>query len=132
MDYPKLNLRVLPGTYAICSSPPGSSIPGWAQDLSTVSITRTEKELTIVCEESHVTGDCRMDGNWRCIKIQGSFDLNEVGVLASISGPLAEEKISIYVISTFDTDYVLVPGKHIANAVSALSQAGHTLVDSQK
>ncbi len=71
-----------------------------------------------------------MDRNWMCIKVDGSFDLDAVGVLAGISGPLAEEKISIYVVSTFDTDYILVHGKDLAAAVSTLSKAGHTFADS--
>ncbi len=130
MDYPILKLRILPQTYAICSFPPEHAIPGWAQSLSIVSITRTPEELTIVCEEDRASGDCRMDRNWRCIKVDGSFDLDAVGVLAGISGPLAGEKISIYVVSTFDTDYIPAHGEHLARAVSTLSKAGHTLVDS--
>ncbi len=132
MEYPQLELRILPQAYAICSFPRESTIPDWAQSLSIISITRTPEELTIVCEEGHVTGGCRMDQDWKCIRVEGSLDLDAVGVLASISGPLAQERISIYVVSTFDTDYILVRGKKIAKAVSALSKAGHTFVDSHR
>ena len=110
MDHPRLTLRILPQTYAICSFPPECPIPDWAQDLSIVSITRTSKQLTIVCEQDHVTDDCSVNRDWKCIQIEGSFDLDAVGVLTAISVPLAREGISIYVVSTFDTDYILVPG----------------------
>ena len=129
MDFPKLRLRVMPQVYAICSFPPDAILPDWAHCSSILSITKTPKEITLVCEEDHVPGECQKSENFKCIKVEGSFDLDAVGVLASIAGPLAQNRISLYVISTYDTDYVLIHAKNIDKAVSCLDKLGHTFMD---
>ena len=108
MKFPKLRLRVLPQVYAICSFSPDATFSEWTHNPSILSITKTPQETTLVCEENRVPGECTKSGNWKCIKVEGSFDLDAVGVLASIAGPLAQNKISLYVISTYDTDYILI------------------------
>lgn len=128
LNLPKLRLCVLPENYAICSFPPDASLPEWADRPSIFSVTKTPKEITIVCEESHVPGECQKSENWKCIKIEGCFDLDVVGVLASITEPLAQNKISLYVISTFDTDYVLIHANDMDKAISCLSEFGHSFV----
>ncbi|MFC1633924.1 ACT domain-containing protein [Planctomycetota bacterium] len=129
MNFPKLRLRVLPKVYAICSFDPDAAFPGWTHRSSILSITKTPKEITLVCEENHVPGECKKSEHWKCIKVEGRFDLDAVGVLASIAGPLAQNKISLYVISTYDTDYVLIQTKNIDKAMSCLDKFGHTFID---
>jgi len=129
MNYPKLELSLLPRTYAICSFPPDCALPELGNISSILSITKTSKETTIVCDENRIPGDCHKSENFKCIKVEGSFDLDAIGVIAGISKPLAQSKISIFVVSTYDTDYVLIHAKDIDMAVSCLTGFGHTFVD---
>ena len=119
----------MPENYAICSFDPETTSPDWTDRSSIFSITKTSKEITIVCEEDLVPGACKKNENWKCVKVEGHFDLNATGVLASLAGPLAQNKISLYVISTYDTDYVLIHAQNIDKAVSCLCEYGHTFVN---
>jgi hypothetical protein len=119
-------LSILPDSYAIVGLSPGSEIPGWATKGSFFSVTRTPDELSIVVDESLVPPSIQSQGGWRVMRVHGPFVLAEVGVLASLAGPLAAAKISSFVISTFDTDYLLVANENLAPAVSTLERAGHT------
>ncbi|MBN2314406.1 MAG: ACT domain-containing protein [Sedimentisphaerales bacterium] len=127
-NLPKLRLRVLHEVFAICSFPPDATLPDWADRPSIFSITKTPKEITIVCEESHVPGKCKKSENWKCIKVEGNFALDAGGVLAGIAGPLAQNEISLYVISTYDTDYVLIHADDLDRTVSCLSEFGHSFI----
>ncbi len=122
-----LNLSLLKERYGICVLPNTAQIPDWALTESLVSITRTKKELTIVCRQDVIPSQCQSDLNWRCFRVDGSFDLNQIGVISSLSSPLAEAKISIYVISTFNTDYFLVQEEKVEQTISILSGCGHTI-----
>src|SRR5512147_2215470 len=124
-----LTLSVLPETLAICRLAREASVPSWAGDgIATggfVSITRTRDELSIVCNERDVPPGVKADRGWRALKIEGPLDLALTGVLASIALPLAEARINIFAISTFDTDYVLVKGDRLAGTITVLRSAGH-------
>src|SRR5210317_1705199 len=100
MKQRQLQLSLLEDKYAICTLPNTAPIPDWAAAQSLASITRTEKELTIVCRPEILPSQYQSGLKWRCFKIAGSFDLNQIGVISSISSPLADAGISIYVIST--------------------------------
>lgn len=119
-------LSLLPETFAIVGLRPAAVVPGWAMQGSFFSVTRTPDELSIVAEESRVPADIQSQGGWRVMKVHGPFVLSEVGVLASLAGPLAAAKISAFVVSTFDTDYLLVANENLAPAISTLERAGHT------
>jgi hypothetical protein len=119
-------LSILPETFAIVGLSPGTSIPGWATQGSFFSVTRTPDELSIVVDENLVPAGVQSQGGWRVMKVHGPFVLAEVGVLASLAGPLAAAKISAFVVSTFDTDYLLVANENLAPAISTLERAGHT------
>ena len=86
---------------------------------------RTPLELSIVCAAAFVPGDVRSEKGWRCLSVAGPIAFEETGVLSSVAAPLAEAGIGIFAISTFDTDYVLVPGRRLADAVRALAAARH-------
>lgn len=128
MQKRKLKLSLLKDFYGICKLPCDSSIPDWAQKGSLYSITRTEKELTIVCPQGSIPMDIEYDGNWRGFRIDGSFDFSQIGVISCLAGPLARAGISIYVISTYDTDYVLVKEKNVEQAVTVLTDEGHLII----
>jgi len=127
MSQRQLKLSLLKDKYAICTLPNTAPIPDWALTETPVSITRTDKELTIVCAQDIIPLELQCDFNWRCFKIDGSFDLNQIGVISSISSPLADAGISIYVISTYDTDYFLVQNENLEQAISTLSDIGHNI-----
>jgi hypothetical protein len=125
---------VVPGTYAICRLPARAALPAWA-GRSFTSITRTADELSIICEERRLppgTGgvDLQLDRGWILLKLHGPFSLDAIGVLESVARPLAEAAVSLFAISTFDTDYILVKRIHAKQAIAALTLAGHQLVES--
>ena len=119
-------LELLPDTFAICRLAPDSPVPEWAQG-EFVSITRTPRELSVICRRDAVPEGVRCEAGWRCLRLVGQFDFTEVGVLASLTKPLAEAKISVFVVGTFDTDYLLVKNACLDCAVEALENAGHSI-----
>lgn len=121
----RLNYRVRPGHLAVCRLDPAAPIPAWLPDRGWSSITRTPAELSIVCEEALVPPGVKSQGGWRQIELAGPFDFQMTGVLASILNPLAAASVPIFAISTFDTDWVLIPGEHLEKAKQALAAAGH-------
>jgi uncharacterized protein len=121
-----LQLSLLPERYAIVGLSPLADFPKWAAQGPFFSITRTNEELSVVVEEFRVPEGIQSQGGWRVIKVHGPFVLSEVGVLAALAGPLAAAKISVFVISTFDTDYLLVSAENLDAAVTVLERAGHS------
>jgi len=122
-----LKLTLLPETLAICRLPRDAEIPGWALASDFYSITRTADELSLVCRQADVPGGVRSEGGWRCLKVSGPLDFSMVGVMARLSTPLAEAGISLFVVSTFDTDYLLVKQDRLGPALAALARAGHSI-----
>jgi|SRR5277367_3704935 len=127
----RLQLSTAPDTYAIVGLPQGTELPVWATQGDFFSITRTSEELSIIVEESRVPAGLQFQGGWRVIKVHGPFMLSEVGVLASLVGPLAAARVSVLTIATFDTDYLLVASDNLDAAISAFERAGHTFKRSQ-
>jgi uncharacterized protein len=125
MTHPAYTLSVVAGRYAICPLEPTARIPDWATAQPWFSITRTPSELSIVCPEEPVPAEVSCDRGWRVLELQGPFDLATTGVVASIAGPLAAAGVSLFVVSTYDTDYVLVKDAALGEAISALAARGH-------
>jgi hypothetical protein len=94
------------------------------------SITRTSDELSIVVSEDIGLSGTRREAGWACIKVLGPLDFGMTGILAGISGVLAEEGISIFSVSTFDTDYILVKQENCHRARHVLETAGYEFVES--
>ncbi len=120
-----LTLSIIPETFAICRLGDGAAIPRWALRGSFVSVTRTADELSIVCPLGDVPKGVQCSRGWRCLRVEGPLDLSLTGVLASLTAPLARVGISVFAISTFDTDYLMVQEKHLEAALVALAAAGH-------
>ena len=118
-----LTLSVLPDTLAVCRLDASAPIPGWAS--SFFSITRTRDELSIVCPQRNVPAEIQCERDWRGLCVAGPLDFALTGILAALAAPLADAGISIFAISTFDTDYMLVKEANLERAVTSLSQAGH-------
>jgi uncharacterized protein len=124
---PRLELSLLPERFAISRLAAEAPIPSWATQGPFFSVTRTDDELSVVCELSRVPDGVRSQPGWRALKVHGPFVLLEIGVLSALASPLAEAKLSLFAISTFDTDYLLVAAETLAAAIAALEQAGHTI-----
>jgi hypothetical protein len=122
-----LELTVLPERFAISRFAADAPIPPWATQGPFFSVTRTGDELSLVTELSTVPAGIQSQPGWRVLKVHGPFVLSEIGVLASLAAPLAEEKISLFAVSTFDTDYLLVASETLPAAIAALERVGHTI-----
>ena len=119
-----LTLSILPDLFAVCRLDAGAPIPSWVTTGDLLSLTRTRDELSIVCAQQ-VPEYVRCERNWRALKIEGPLDFALTGILASLAAPLAQAGISIFAISTFDTDYVLVKQDKLEQAIRTLQDAGH-------
>jgi hypothetical protein len=124
----KLRFSQLPGRYAIVRLPPNSAIPAWAVEGDLTSITRTADELSIVCPAENLPADVQSPLRWVCPKLEGPFPFSQTGVLLSFIRPLSENEIPIFVISTFDTDFVLIQEEFAEAALDALQKARHELI----
>ena len=127
MNGPKLTLSILPGHFAICRLSPHADIPAWCKNTELYSITRSRDELSVVCFNEDVPLGVKADRDWRALKIEGPLDLSLIGILVSLLRPLAEAEISVFAISTYDTDYVLVREKFLSQAISVLKKEGHSI-----
>jgi hypothetical protein len=126
-----LTLSVLNDRLAVCRLDPlnpGESLPVWASVGDLYSITQTADELSVVCDEDAVPNDVTSELGWRCLKAHGPFEFSMVGVLASLTGPLAAAGISIFALSTYDTDYLLVKDEDLEGAVEVLLKEGHAVL----
>jgi hypothetical protein len=123
-----LDLLVLPGALAVARLEPGAPLPGWAAAAAGAAlgaVVRTEDETSVVCAEEAVPGDVRAERGFRAIRVAGTLDFALTGVMAALAVPLAEAGISMLALATYDTDYVLVRGERLGDAVAALRAAGH-------
>jgi hypothetical protein len=123
----KLKISVLPEVFMVCRLDKDAEIPDWAWADEFVSITKTPEELSIVCRQFDVPKNAKCEKGWRCLKVNGPLDFSCVGVLASLSMPLAKAGVSIFAVSTYDTDYLLVKEKDLERAICVLSHEGHII-----
>ncbi len=124
-----LRLELLRAGFSVVRLPAAAGVPDWLRDGEFCSITRTDEELSVVCESNLPPEEAHMESGWRALKVQGPLEFEEIGILADISDVLAQRKISIFVISTFDTDYILVKEARLRTAVEALRGAGHEVTE---
>lgn len=126
-----MNLQSVPGTYAIMSFPPTKELP---RDIFNgegfVSVTRSCNEISVVCESSAAARyePAALEADFRALKVEGPLAFSLTGVLSSLADPLARAEISIFAISTFDTDYLLIRAAAWDRALEALARAGFTLI----
>lgn len=123
---PTLDLTVLPGEYAVCRLPADSSWPA-PTGSGFLSVTRTDDELSVVCPVADAPAGATVEPGWRALTLLGPFDFGLTGVLVSVLRPLADARVPIFAISTFDTDYVLLKHATLDAAVGVLAAAGHRI-----
>ncbi len=117
-------LRLLSDRFAVCRLAADDEIPQQLESSTFLSVTRTPTELSIVCSEAPDPPG-RVEPGWRCLVVDGTLEFDQVGILASLAQPLATSGVSIFVISTYDTDYLLVKEEKLEVALDALRAAGH-------
>lgn len=123
-----LTLIVQPGELAVVRLPPDAHVPRWAFTPAPGafwSLSRSDDEVSLVRGADAVPNDARAERGWRALRVAGTIDFALTGVLSSVLAPLADAGVSIFAVSTYDTDYVLVREHALAAAVSALQAAGH-------
>ena len=125
---PRLPLELLPDTLAICRLDPGAPLPRWADGPSGfLTVSRTAEELSITAVQRMVPADVRCERDYRAFRVRGPLPLDLIGILAALADPLADAGLSIFAISTYDTDYVLVKSRDLPAALEALERAGHRI-----
>ncbi|MEW9125074.1 MAG: ACT domain-containing protein [Thermotaleaceae bacterium] len=129
MEEKKLTMRLLKEKYGVCRLGENEPIPEWGKKGDFYAITKTSDELSIVCSQENIPHDINSERNWRILKVEGPLDFSLIGILASISTLLAQSGISIFAISTYDTDYILVKEKDIDRAIHALINEKYHIID---
>jgi uncharacterized protein len=122
-------LIILPERLAVCRLAAEAPFPDWIQPGDLICLVRTRDELSVVCAERFVPPEVRAERSWRALMVQGPLEFSLTGVLASIANPLARAGVSIFAISTYDTDYILVRDDSLDRAVNALIQAGFMVLN---
>jgi len=112
---------------AVARLGPREAVPVWAWSGPLVALARTPAELSIVCDASAVPPGVVAEGPWRALEVAGPLDFGLTGVIHNLTAPLAAAGISVFVFSTFDTDYLLVRASSLDAACAALREAGHAV-----
>ena len=118
-------IRTLPDSYAVVRLEPGAELPEWVDMGPFRSVTRTDNEVSVVCRDHDVPEGESVDRGWTVLETMAPFDFSLTGTTASIVAPLAAAKVQLFLISTFESDYVLVRSSDLGRAVDALEGAGH-------
>lgn len=124
-----LKLQVLPGHYAVSRLPADAAFPEWADGPGFVSISRSEDELSVVCQQARVPAEVQQSGDWACIRLIGPFPFEEAGIIAAVINPLASAGLGVFVVSTYDGDHLLLKQDDLDTANRLLRRQGHLLID---
>ena len=120
-----MKFTLLDGLFAVARLDADADVPPWAHRGAFTTITRTPHELSIVCDEGGVPDEVPAERGWRCLGLEGPIAFETTGVAARFTSVLAQRRISVFVVSTFDTDYVLVKAAKVDAAIEALRDAGY-------
>ena len=123
-------LSQLPGTFGIARLGAHDDMPSWVAGTFTC-VARTPRELSIICDYSAIPPKVRDNSEWRCLRLEGTFSFDQVGVIAVIATILARAQVSILPVATFETDYILVQTSQFEVATKALRDAGQVLITSE-
>lgn len=121
-----ITLQVLPQQFAVVRLGLGEGLPWWATTSTGLLVmVKTPEEVSIICEERLLPETTRAERGFRALRVAGTLDFQLTGVVASLTRPLAQGGIPVLVVSTFDTDYLLVRLAQLDAAVSALRSDGY-------
>lgn len=123
-----MELSILPCPLSVVRLDPAEPIPAWALRSPFFSITRTDDELSIFCQTKFIADGVASNDGWRAFRVSGQIDLELTGILAALSMPLASKQISIFSISTHDTDYMVLREPFLQDAMDVLERAGHVFI----
>jgi hypothetical protein len=121
----QMDLDVMAGDLAVCRLDPNAPVPDWAGTGPLTSVTRTPTELSIVCSADAVPSGTTTAAPWRALTVRGPLAFELTGIAAALTTPLAEAGVSVFLVSTYDTDHVLVRAEALERAIEALRGAGH-------
>jgi len=119
-----LVMTVFPGRFTVHRLAPETPIPSALLEQDLYAVFRSGDELSVVCSQQVSIDSERSVSDWAMLKVQGPLDLSLKGIMAKISAALADADVAIFVVSSFDTDYVLVAGAQLERAVEALRATG--------
>jgi hypothetical protein len=122
-----VKLLTLDELYAIVRLDPDADLPDWVRGGHFWSATRSDSELSIVCREEDVPAEASAERGWCAFEVAGPLDFSLTGVVSSLVGPLANAGVPLFVLSTFETDYLLVRERDLHRSVEALTHAGHAV-----
>ena len=123
-----MELQVLDETLALARLAADAPVPAWVAGRDFLAVVRTRSELSIVCRDDAVpSSHAEVERGFRALAVVGTLDFALTGIVAALSTPLAAAGISIFGISTYDTDHILVREENLAAAKAALVAAGHTV-----
>lgn len=117
-----MKLKILDNKLKVVKLSPNEAVPETVYKQDFYSITKTDEELSIVVDEDVNISSDIVENNWKAIKIVGTLDFALIGILSRISTILAQAKISIFAISTYNTDYILVKSDKLENTVEILEK----------
>jgi hypothetical protein len=122
-----VTLDIIPGAFAVCRLSADATLPHWAEHGAFSSITRTASELSIVCASEGVPAEVLAARGYRGLAVRGPLAFSLVGIVAALAGPLAAASISIFVVSTYDTDVLFVRDADLDRTIAVLRSAGHSI-----
>ena len=123
-----MKLKLLKPTYSICKLSPDNEVPSWALTSSTFFLSKTSDELSIICPATEIPSEVKVSNGWRCIRVDGDLEFDEIGVVTTVSSPIANKGISLFLVSTHDRDYVLIHKDDLDNAISEYEKKGFSIV----
>jgi hypothetical protein len=121
----KFSIRQIPGVFGVVRLDAGSVVPLWASSGIFSAVVRSSEEVSLVCDQAQIPPDVLCDRDWVALKVEGPMALSLTGVLSSLISPLASRGIAVFVLSTFDTDYILVKQSQVLLAEEVLRGEGH-------
>jgi hypothetical protein len=124
----KLTLKILNHVFAVHRYAPEHSVPAEVLNMPFFSVTRTDEELSVAVPAHFALESDKADTGWSCLKVMGPLDFGMTGILSEISGVLAAAEISLFAISTYDTDYILIKKQNLTRAAEKLRQKGYTII----
>jgi hypothetical protein len=117
----KFTLQILDQRFSVCRLPGNSPVPAWAFEGGFWSVTRSEQEVSIVCESHRVPVGIKSEPGWKAFRVRGILEFSLTGVLSSLLEPLADAEISVFALSTFNTDYLLIKDEKVEDAREVLA-----------